>query len=285
MPEVVLVHGGAGGWSRDPGRLRDAIAACERAAEAGRAALRDDGGAVDAVEAAVRVLEEAPMLNAGRGSYPNVDGTVEMDAMIMDGASLGVGAVAAVTRVLHPISLARRVMSDTPHTLLVAAGAEAFADRIAFPRCTNDDLIVTAPPAAAADTVGAVALDARGNIAAATSTGGIPLKLAGRVGDSPLPGSGAYADNATGAASATGDGEQIMKLVLSKHVCDSIGGGMSAQDACDGAVRLLAARLGGSVGLIAVGAGGEIGVACNTQAMPWACARDGGRVESGYASG
>lgn len=280
---VVLVHGGAGAWERIPGRLEQAVAVCAKAAAAGRAALADGGPALHAVEAAVRVLEDSPLMNAGRGSYPNRDGIVELDAMIMDGRTLDFGAVAAVQRVLHPISLARIVMTQTPHSLLVAVGAEAFADSIQFPRCENGDLLVQREHPAG-DTVGAVALDADGNVAAATSTGGIPNKMPGRVGDSPLAGSGAYADNERGAVSATGDGEALMKLVISKVVADMVGAGAEPQAACEQALGDLVRRLPrASGGLIALDRAGRIGVACNTQAMPYAYARDTAAAVASYA--
>jgi beta-aspartyl-peptidase (threonine type) len=281
---TVLVHGGAGKWERDPAQLAAAVRACEGAARAGHDALAAGGSALDAVEAAVRLLEDAPMLNAGRGSYPNSAGIVELDAMIMDGATLRVGAVAAVQRVRNAVGLARRVMTDTPHAILAGEGASAFADSIGFPRCANQDLLaalksLTAP--AGSDTVGAVAVDDAGNVAAATSTGGIPNKMPGRVGDSPIAGAGAYADNARGAVSATGDGEAFIKLVISKRVCDDMAAGMTAQAACEAAVRLIGERLDASGGLIAIDRAGRIGVAFNTQAMPWAWASAHGATRSG----
>jgi beta-aspartyl-peptidase (threonine type) len=190
-----------------------------------------------------------------------------------------VGTVAAVTGVANPVSLARRVMTDTPHTLLVADGAARFADSIWFPRVSNEDLMVATEPAEAHDTVGAVAMDDAGNLAAATSTGGTRGQMPGRVGDVPMPGCGGYADNGTGAVSATGDGEAIMKLTLSKQVCDFIGAGMEAQRAVERALALLEERLpGSSAGLIAVDRAGQIGITFNTRGMPWAIAgRNGAR--------
>jgi beta-aspartyl-peptidase (threonine type) len=279
---IVLVHAGAGAWQRGADHVAAARAVCERAAAAGRDAIVAGGSALDAVEAAVRMLEDAPMTNAGRGSMPNADGIVELDAMIMDGATLAFGAVAAVQRVLNPVSLARRVMTETPHALLAGDGASAFADRIGVARCSNEELIgARAAPAVASDTVGAVALDDHGDLAAATSTCGTPRKLAGRVGDSPIAGAGGYADNATGAVSATGDGEAFMKLVLSKHVCDQIAAGSTAQAACDEAIRLLGARLRAAGGLIAIDRAGRVGVSFNTLAMPWAYASTDGAAASG----
>ena len=272
---AIVVHGGAGAWVLDSDRLREGVAACREAARAGHAVLLAGGGALDAVETAVHILEDCPALDAGRGSYLNANGEVEMDALIMDGRSLDLGAVAAIQRVRHPISLAREVMEQTPHAFLVGAGADAFADRIGFPRCAVEELLgetaVVAPsPGPLGDTVGAVALDAQGNLAAATSTGGTRQKLPGRVGDSPLVGSGGYADNRTAGVSATGHGESLMKILISKQVCDYVATGLSAQAACEAAIKLLTERTGGEGGLIALDAAGRVGVAFNTAAMPHA---------------
>ena len=236
----------------------------------------------------MKILEECADQDAGRGSYPNKLGEVEMDALIMDGSTLDLGAVAAIQRVQYPISLARRIMTDTAHAFLVGAGADAFAEQISFPRCDPADLIVNSdddyPDADGplGDTVGAVAVDRQGNVATATSTGGTRQKMAGRVGDSPLVGSGGYADNMGAAVSATGAGEAIMKLVLSKQVSDWVGTGQRVQAACDAAIRLLEARVGGECGLIAVDAQGNVGVARNTRAMPYALVQGiDGQVEGG----
>jgi len=277
---AIFVHGGAG-WRDKAARLGEAVAACERAARKGQDILIAGGSALDAVEQAVRVLEEAPVLNAGRGSYATTAGDIEMDALIMDGATLGLGAVAGITRVLHPISLARRVMTDTPYALLAGDGVSRFADQIGFPRCDPADLVVAGGMAGpSGDTVGAVALDANGNLATATSTGGIPGKMPGRVGDSPLAGCGAYA-NATAAVGATGDGEALMKLVMSKHVADLIGGGSDPQRACEMAIEGLGERFDTIGGLIALDAKGRIGIAFNSAAMPYAYASGGGEIVVG----
>lgn len=282
MTISIIVHGGAGTWGSSDDRLERAMAACAEAAEAGRAILLTGGSALDAVEAAVNILEDCPILDAGRGSYPNAEGNVEMDALIMDGQDLTMGAIAAIQRVRHPISLARRVMVESGHNFLVGTGADAFADSIEFPRCSVEDLLVNnlhidesitskaGEQAAIGDTVGAVALDTKGNLAAATSTGGTANKRAGRVGDSPLVGSGAYADNWTAAVSATGYGEALMRVVISKRVCDFVGTGLSARSACESAMRVLEERTGGEGGLIAVDARGQVGWAYNTRAMPYA---------------
>ncbi len=278
---AVIVHGGAGAWTLGSTRLARAEAVCRDAATAGLDAVTTHGGsAVDAVEAAVRMLEDDLIFNAGRGSHPTSAGMVEVDAMIMDGRDLALGAVAAVQRVLHAVSLARAVMDRTPHTLLAGAGAGAFADSIGFPRVANEDLLPPRDDPTVHDTVGAVALDARGNVAAATSTGGIPKKMPGRVGDSPLVGSGAYADNASAAVSATGDGEALMKLVISKSVCDRIGADTQPQNACVDSLLVLEKTFRAHGGLIALAPDGRFGVACNTLAMPWARAVAGYPIES-----
>jgi beta-aspartyl-peptidase (threonine type) len=302
MKATIMVHGGAGIWDLPAERLLAAIAACRDAAAAGQAILLAGGTALDAVEAAVCVLEDSPVLDAGRGSYLNANGEIELDALVMDGSTLAMGAVAAVQRVRHPITLARRVMDDTEHNFLVGAGAEAFADRIGFPRCTVIDLLADderekhlaqpghhealvkaalGQPGPPGDTVGAVALDVNGNLAAATSTGGTRNKLPGRVGDSPLVGSGAYADNWTAAVSATGHGEALMKVVISKLVCDFVANGLSAQGACEAAIRVLAERVNGMGGLIAIDTHGRIGFAFNTAAMPYAYVIGDATVVSG----
>lgn len=310
---AIVVHGGAGPWSTEGDRLPTAVDACRAAAVAGQAVLIEGGSALDAVEAAVHVLEDCPVLDAGIGSYLNREGQVQMDALIMDGRDLDFGAVAAVGRMLHPISLARKVMEDSPHALLAGTGAEAFADDISFPRCENEDLIPKAASAAASaesasansndetnvdpaknrelnpvaghdslgDTVGAVALDREGNLAAATSTGGTKNKLPGRVGDSPLIGAGGYADNASAAVSSTGEGEALMKLVIAKRVCDLVREGASASESCAVALEELDHRLGKDGGLIALDAQGGAAFLHNTGAMPYAFVRGAEDVQSG----
>ena len=298
----IIVHGGAGAWNLKGRNLPEAIQACEEAAAHGQSILQQGGSALDAVEKAVNILEDCPVLDSGRGSYLNARGDVEMDALIMDGATLNMGAVAAVQRVRYPISLARRVMTDSEHNFFVAYGAEAFADQIGFPRCEVTDLLVgteledylalqkqenyEAPniftePGAIGDTVGAVAIDNQGNLAAATSTGGTRNKLPGRVGDSPLVGSGAYADNWTAAASATGYGEALMKVLISQRVCSFVSNGLSAKAACQAAIQVLAERVGGEGGIIAIDAQGTVGWHFNTDAMPYAYGVGDGAVVSG----
>ncbi len=302
MKYAIVVHGGAGTWDVPPSRLEQAVAACQEAVNVAQVILRSGKTALDAVEAAVQILEDSPVLDAGRGSYLNANGEVEMDALIMDGATLSLGAVAAVRLVSHPISLARRIMTDCEHNFLVGFGAEAFADKVGFPRCTPADLVTEEQLAlflkdndtadnqlagidfhgdVVGDTVGAVALDTSGNLAAATSTGGINRKLPGRVGDSPLVGSGAYADNWTAAVSATGYGEALMKVLISKRVCDFIADGLSAQKACEAALNVLKERVGAQGGLIAIDMRGCVGIAYSTGAMPHAFAIDDDKIVTG----
>jgi len=290
---VIVVHGGAGQWEVRAGRLDQAIEACQQAVLSGQQILNRRGSALDAVEAAVRVLEDSPVLDAGRGSYRNIAGDIEMDALIMDGENMDMGAIAAVQRILNPISLARLVMTKSGHNFLVGTGAEQFADSLGFPRCAVEDLLgaqdedgdhsdvkITkisgsmerSGEQSLGDTVGAVALDMAGNLAAATSTGGTKAKLPGRVGDSPLVGSGAYADNWTAAVSATGYGEALMKVLISKRVCDFVAEGLSTQKACEAAIDVLHERVNGQGGLISVDFRGRIGIAYNTKAMPHAYA-------------
>lgn len=280
MAVAIVVHGGAGVWTRGADRLHAAVNACHEAAAAGFARLREGAGALDAVELAVRALEDEPTLNAGRGSHPRSDGSIEMDAIVMDGSTLDLGAVACVPRVLHPVSLARLVLARSPHTLLVAHGADRFADEMRFPRCEDADLRVAETLEETVDTVGAVACDRYGHVAVAASTGGILHQWPGRVGDTPLVGAGAYADDASAAATATGKGEDLMKLVISKLICDLVSGGATPQRACDIALERLRDRLGATGGAIAVDPRGRIGVA-SSSVMPVAYAVGEGPVVSG----
>ena len=204
------------------------IGGVEEAVGRGWGVLKKRGSALDAVVAAVNSLEDNPVFDAGIGSVLTEDGTVEMDAMIMDGATLGAGSVAGLRDIRHPIDLARLVMEKTPHVLMIGEGAQRLADKYHVERLTQDKLVTDEARQELAewlkkkklasrghDTVGAVALDHKGNIAAATSTGGVTGKLVGRVGDVPIVGSGGYADNQIGGASSTSHGESIMKFTES----------------------------------------------------------------------
>jgi beta-aspartyl-peptidase (threonine type) len=265
---AIVVHGGAGPIK--DASLPDRLDGCRRAATAGWEILERGGSALDAAEAAVIVLEDNPLFNAGTGSTLNLLGEVEMDAAIMDGTSLRAGAVAAVSRIKNPVRLARRVMADGRHVLLAGEGALRFARSIQFPECEPDALI--APGARQRwdekhGTVGCVALDASGNLAAATSTGGIFDKLPGRVGDSPLIGCGTYADDLSG-VSCTGHGESIIRVVLAKSAAAYLSEGIEPQAAAGRAVDLLATKTDGTGGLVIIDRAGRVGYARNTTHMP-----------------
>lgn len=287
---VVLVHGGAGLF--DDERVQRCIEACERAAKAGMDAIAD--GALEAVVAAVKVLEQDPDLNAGLGATLTSEGTVELDAAVMTG-DLRFGAVAACPPVASAVELARQVMLEGSHTMLAAHGAVDLAKRAGVPLLGPEDLIVPRVRAAweaeaegrgltpyKAGTVGAVACDIEGGLAAATSTGGILFKLPGRVGDTPLPGGGTYADGERRtAASATGEGEAIMRVLLCREVADLVAGGSSIADAVNLAMKALEDRTGGKAGVIAAASDGSWSFSFNTKYMPWAAVEADGSVSSG----
>ncbi len=293
-----MVHGGA--WRIAEDTHDDHIRGTRAAAEAGWRILAAGGSALDAVEQAVSVMEDDPTFDAGVGSVLNRAGGIEMDAIIMDGKSLALGAVAAVRGITNPVRLARLIAEDTDHCFLVGEGARRFAELKGMRLCAEAELTVpreinrfrelqqkpdyqlsegfTPDNTDPKDTVGAVAIDAEGNVAAATSTGGAAYKLPGRVGDSPLVGSGAYADNLTGAASATGHGESIMRVALAKTATDAIARGMSAQQAADFAIKLMFDRVGGYGGLILVDYRGEIAFSYNSPHMAAAWVDENGQI-------
>ena len=279
---AIIVHGGAGA---DPADGREELRGGMRAAAAaGWRALADGGHALDAVEAAVRALEDHPRFNAGRGSALTSAGTVEMDASIMEGERLDCGAVAAVSGVANPVTLARRVLERGRHVLLVGAGALAFAREVGVPECDAASLITDrqrrrfagqASPsvaqetkAGAAGTVGAVALDRHGAVAAATSTGGTWGKQPGRVGDSALIGCGTYADRTIGGVSCTGDGEAIIRVVLARRALDYLKEADDPDYAARVAVDLLVEEGRGQGGLILLDWRGRTGYAHSTPLMP-----------------
>ena len=288
---VLLIHGGAGtipddGVERYVAGIRDAL-------DAGWSVLQVGGSALDAVEAAIVSMEDSGAFDAGRGSVLNQDGRVQLDAMIMDGATLAAGAVGAVETVRNPIRVARVVMERTPQVYFVGPGAERFAREQGFDPIDNSELVSsrerqlfeearssalaggTAPIGTATDgsrghdTVGAVALDGAGNLAAGTSTGGIRYKPVGRVGDSSVVGSGGYADNDSAAVSCTGDGEAIMRLVLGKWAVDRVAAGIAPQRAAEAAIERLVERLGAHGGLILLDRQGRTGIAFNAERMAW----------------
>lgn len=282
MPIAIIVHGGAGTVS--PERSEIVQAGCKEAALVGWRILQEGGSALDAVEAAVRALEDNPSYNAGTGACLNSDGNIELDAGIMDGQGLHVGAIAGVERIKNPISLARKVLVS-PHVLLVGRGAEQFAQEQGISQCALEDLVTerqykiwqeqqAQQPQQVQHTdkhgtVGAVALDASGVLAAATSTGGIHNKYPGRVGDSPLVGCGFYADEYA-AVSCTGDGEDFVRLLIAKRAADVVGnskGGQTAREAAEAAIAVLGAKATGTGGLIVVDRKGNVGFAWNSRNM------------------
>jgi L-asparaginase / beta-aspartyl-peptidase len=316
------VHGGA--WAIPASEAHAHQAGVRNALETGYAILSNGGAALDAVEAAVVVLEDDPTFDAGRGSFLTSDGNVQLDALLMDGGRMKAGGVACVERLLNPIQAARLVLERSPHVYFVGAGAEAFAAAHGMPLIDNHQLVldrererlvqaqlrqaagladetfsghifgddkspetaftpapesssgVASSGLASHDTVGAVALDSRGNLAAGTSTGGTLNKTPGRVGDSSLIGCGCYADNLSAAVSLTGWGEPIMKLVLGKWATDRVAAGSAPEFAAREAISYLFNRLGGHGGIILLGPDGRFGMAHNTPAMAWGLATPAG---------
>jgi beta-aspartyl-peptidase (threonine type) len=266
------------------------IAGVTHAMRTGWDILRKGGSALNAVEQAVIVLEDDETFDAGRGSFLNRDGKVQLDAFIMDGATLRGGGVGCVEHIRNPVCVARKILSESPHVYFVAEGAERFAEQHGIPLCKNEDLIIPRErerlkqyqahakenqpdlfaPSISHDTVGAVALDRDGNIAAATSTGGTLNKAPGRLGDSSLIGCGCYADNESAAASTTGWGEPIMKLVLAKWAADRVVAGNAPDWVAKEAINYLQARLNGHGGIILLDSKGRYGIAHNTPRMAWA---------------
>jgi beta-aspartyl-peptidase (threonine type) len=283
-PFGIVIHGGAGNVT--PARVaaageqayRDGL---EQALAAGYAILARGGSSLDAVQAAVTALESNPLFNAGIGATFTRDGRHELDAAIMDGRTLAAGSVAGIEHVASPVGLARLVMDKSPHVMLIGPGAEAFAQAQGLPRVDNSYFTTPAnwaayqkaqaepkPPAPVTkDTVGAVALDQQGNLASATSTGGILNKLPGRVGDAPLIGAGTYADNRTCAVSCTGWGEFFIRAQVAYDISAQMNYlatplAQAAQNSLDKALKL-----GGDGGLVAIDAGGRIAMPFNTKGM------------------
>jgi len=273
---AIIVHGGAGGREDETSAAR--AAAVDTAAAAGFAILAAGGSSLDAVVAAVELLEDDPLFNAGLGSVLTDDGTVEMDASIMSGADLRAGAVACVRGVRHPIALARAVMDEGREVFLVGSPAEALARRHGLRVVAPEDLVTAEARRrwrartadARGNTVGAVARDANGHVAAATSTGGVAGQRAGRVGDSAVIGAGTYADDLVGAGSATGPGEAIIRVGLVRVGLAAIAAGADPTAAAEAALATLGARVGATAGLILVDALGRVGAARTTAAMPTA---------------
>lgn len=298
LTPVIVIHGGA--WAIPDSLKQASIDGVLEAARRGYARLIQpstepiDGAqrrstAVEAVQLAVESMEDNPAFDAGFGSVLNLRGDVEMDAIVMDGTSLDAGAVASVQNVGHPIRVARRVMDTIPHVLLVGEGATQFARESGFPFVETRDLVTDEARAelenfkkfnttikelfSGHDTVGAVAIDADGCIAAATSTGGITAKRPGRVGDSPLIGCGAYADNQSAGVSCTGNGEAISKMTLARLVSFKVSSGSDLQSSLDAALDEMRRRVNGFGGVIGVDHRGDGAVAFTTERMPWVIAK------------
>jgi isoaspartyl peptidase/L-asparaginase-like protein (Ntn-hydrolase superfamily) len=271
---AIIVHGGAKDIAPDQQQAhRDG---CIAALAAGQAILETGGSALDAVEGAVRALEDNPIFNAGYGSVRNAKGQVECDAAIMDGASLAVGGVAAVSTVRHPISVATAMLGETP-VLLVGQGAEDFAREHGGEICDPAELIADRPSTVGydpgCDTVGCVALDRQGNIAAGTSTGGLTGCHQGRVGDSPLPGCGLYAENDVGGVSLSGDGESLIRTTLAARVMRGLEA--SGPEAAIAAAFARLAKVGGEAGIIVIDGQGQVAWNHNSAQFAVAHARAG----------
>jgi L-asparaginase / beta-aspartyl-peptidase len=311
---TLLVHGGAWAIPSDAAEAHEA--GVRHALVTGHEVLARGGSALDAVETAVAILEDDTTFDAGRGSFLTSDGRVQLDALLMDGGRMKAGGVACVERLRNPVHAARLVLEKSPHVYFVGEGAERFAHAHGMALIDNSELVLErerrrlaeaqarhaaglsdptfsgheddkGPETAYGrtqfptdpeghDTVGAVALDARGNLAAATSTGGTLNKTPGRVGDSSLIGCGCYADNLAAAVSLTGWGEPIMKLVLGKWATDRVASGTAPELVAREAISYLSNRLGGHGGIILLGPDGRFGLAHNTPAMAWGIATPGG---------
>jgi beta-aspartyl-peptidase (threonine type) len=296
---VLVIHGGA--WAMPDDMVDAHLRGVNNALAAGWRVLERGGAALDAVEEAVVIMEDDETFDAGRGSFLNRNGKVQLDALIMDGATLRAGGVGCVERLRNPVRAARKVLSESFHVYFVGEGAEKFAAEHGIALCDNKDLVIPREverlrryQAEAArrkseklspdgndlfapddmtishDTVGAVALDRDGNIAAATSTGGTLNKAPGRLGDSSLIGCGCYANNESAAVSTTGWGEPIMKLVLAKWTADRIQAGNLPEWSAQEAMNYLKQRLNGHGGIIVLNPEGHIGIAHNTPRMAWA---------------
>ncbi len=285
MTWKLMIHGGSGAMRPDTVSAQQealARAGLEAALDAGQTILASGGDALDAVEAAARLLEENPMFNAGRGSVLTAEGAIELDAAIMDGRERRAGAVAGLSTTRAPVSAARAVMEHSPHVLLTFSGADQFAAEQGLEQVANDWFVVPKRREQLAKvmasgggfdsdikygTIGAVAVDRAGHVAAATSTGGLTAKRWGRIGDSPLIGSGTYADDRAAAVSATGLGESFIRAAGAHEVCARMRlAGENLQQAVDAVLADIVA-LGGNGGLIAVAPSGEAAWGFTTPGM------------------
>jgi L-asparaginase / beta-aspartyl-peptidase len=313
MKPALIVHGGA--WDIPDAAVPACKSGCTRALVAGWRILEAGGSALDAIEAAVVILEDDPVFDAGYGSHLNLDGRVECDAIVMDGSTLRAGAVATLQHVRNPVRLARNVLENCPHMMLVSEGAERFAREQGIKLCANEELVTDAEREAWSKckmdkhasafhrgheqgTVGAVAMDRHGQLFAATSTGGTCCKLPGRVGDSPLIGCGCYADQEAGGVSCTGYGEAIMKIVMAKTATDLLRHSAdcnettavlqltalpqtpleTAMAAARASVDILARRTRATGGLILLDREGNPGWAFNTPRMSYGYVQSDGRI-------
>lgn len=306
---VIAIHGGAGTLSRSQISPQEVVAyhaALKSVLEAGRRVLVDGGSAVDAVCVAVRLLEDCPLFNAGHGAVFTEDETHELDAAVMDGSTLAAGAVACVSQIRNPIDAARVLMMQGQHVLMISQGAEKLArqaglamvapayfstearrQQLHLARAKGSGAVLDHDGAAALagraldegkkmGTVGAVALDQYGHLAAATSTGGMTHKRTGRVGDSPLIGAGTYADDRTAAVSCTGHGESFIKVSAAHDVCARMAyGGATVAQACAAVVHQALPAIGGEGGLVAVDRRGNVSLCFNTEGMYRGVARMG----------
>ncbi len=298
-PVAIAIHAGAGTMSREettPEQETAIRADLESAARAGHRVLTEGGTSLAAVQAAVNILEDSPFFNAGKGAVFNAEGENELDASVMDGATLNAGAVAAVRRIANPIDLALEVMTESRHVMLIGEGAEIFAVEQGFERVDPayfhterrwrqlqaakkaERTAGGAAPARWYSTVGAVALDRDGNLAAGTSTGGLTNKRWGRVGDTPIIGAGTYANNATCAVSATGTGEYFIRFVVAHSICEHVRDGLSIGEAAGRLIHDVLPTAGGDGGVIAMDATGNIAMPHNTPGMYRASIGTDGRV-------
>ena len=290
----LIVHGGAGDVPAAAAAAQ--VVSCERVAAEAARILAAGGSALDAVQRAVELLESDPLFNAGTGACLDADGRLSLDASIMDGADLRAGAVCALPAFEHPIAIARRVMDDTPHVLLAGEGATRFALAQGFTRADEEAMITEASRKRwkqarenkgvegwAGGTVGAAARDARGHVAAATSTGGMVNKRVGRVGDSPLIGAGTYADDEAGACSTTGHGEAMIRILAAKRAVDGMRDARPEASA-RAAMAHMHARTAQTGGVILVGNDGSLGLARTTRTMTWAaiCSDADASTASGF---
>ncbi len=290
----LAIHGGAGDSALAGGSDQPQRAALREIATAGQRLLREGVSALDVVEQMVMRLEECPLFNAGVGAVLNRDGAPELDAAIMDGRSRACGAVAGVSRTRSPVQLARAVMEKSPHLMFMGAGADALGRELGLPEVTPDYFVteqrfrqlkeahekgvITLDHDSAFGTVGAVARDAQGHLAAATSTGGLTNKHPGRIGDTPVIGAGTFADDASAAVSCTGTGESFMRAVFGYHVHARMQfSGWDLARACDEGLAQVK-RYGGRGGCIAIGRDGHIALPFNSHAMYRAWAGEDGRL-------